>query len=125
MWLLAVNKSGPPGKFTAWLYQHGILPRLLWPLLMYKIPITTTEGFERKTGQYLPRWLGLLRSLSSIALFGHNNKLRLLFSSFTEEFKVSRTREVLLYRESTDVKVLPAGVEVRTGRKWSAKEAVE
>ncbi len=25
-WLRAVNKSGMPGKFKAWIYQHGILP---------------------------------------------------------------------------------------------------
>lgn len=33
-WLSAVvDKSGLAGKFKAWIYQHGILPHLLWPLL--------------------------------------------------------------------------------------------
>lgn len=32
-WLRAVDKSGLPGKFKAWIYQYGILPRILWPLL--------------------------------------------------------------------------------------------
>lgn len=71
LWLSAVDKSGLPGKFKAWIYQHSILPRLLWPLLMYEIPVTTVEGFERKISEYLRRWLGLPRSLSSIVLFGH------------------------------------------------------
>ncbi|XP_038147774.1 uncharacterized protein LOC119787807 [Cyprinodon tularosa] len=124
-WLLAVDKSGLPGKFKAWIYQHNILPRLLWPLLMYEIPLTTVEGFERKISQYLRRWLGLPRSLSSIALFGHGTKLTLPLSSVSEEFKVARAREVLLYRDSTDGKVSSAGIEVRTGRKWRAKVAVE
>lgn len=56
MWLLAVDKSGLPGEFKAWIYQCGIMPRLFWPLLMYKITITTVEGFERKIGQYLRRY---------------------------------------------------------------------
>lgn len=71
-WLKAVDKSGLPGKFKAWIYQHGILPRLLWPLLIYEISLTIVEGFERKISQSLRRWLGLPRSLSSIALFGHS-----------------------------------------------------
>ncbi|CAJ1075238.1 LOW QUALITY PROTEIN: uncharacterized protein LOC109089580 [Xyrichtys novacula] len=124
-WLSAVDKSGLPGKFKAWIYQHGILPRLLWPMLIYEVPITTVEGFERKVSRFLRRWLGLPRSLSSIALFGHNTKLQLPFSSPSEEFKVTRAREVLLYRDSADTKVSSAGVEVRTGRKWRAKDAVE
>lgn len=28
-WLRRVEKSGLPGKFKAWLYQHGLLPRLM------------------------------------------------------------------------------------------------
>lgn len=33
-WLRAVDKSGLPGKFKAWIYQHSILSRILWPLLV-------------------------------------------------------------------------------------------
>lgn len=124
-WLTAVDKSGLPGKFKAWIYQHGVLPRILWPLLVYEFPITTVQGFERRISRYLRRWLGLPRSLSSIALYGHNNKLKLPISSLNEEFMVTRAREVLQYRESSDPKVSQAGIEVRTGRKWRAQEAVE
>ncbi|KAI4893046.1 hypothetical protein NFI96_026080, partial [Prochilodus magdalenae] len=123
-WLTAVDKPGLPGKFKAWMYQHGTLPRPLWPLLVYDVPVTTVEGFEKKVTQYLRRWLGLPRSLSNIALYGRKTKLQLPFNSLTEEFKVIRAREVLLYRDSID-KVAAAGIEVRTGRKWRAQEAVD
>nr|XP_055028991.1 uncharacterized protein LOC129418090 [Misgurnus anguillicaudatus]XP_055035306.1 uncharacterized protein LOC129423146 [Misgurnus anguillicaudatus] len=124
-WLSAVDKSGLPGKFKAWIYQHGILPRLLWPLLIYEVPVSLVEGFERNISQYLRRWLGLPKSLSSIALYGHNNRLQLPFTGLTEEFKVTRAREVLLYRDSADNRVATAGITVRTGRKWRAQEAVD
>jgi len=124
-WLATVDKSGLPGKFKAWVYQHGILPRILWPLLVYEVPISTVEGFERRVSRFLRKWLGVPRSLSSTALYGKNNMLKLPFSSLNEEFKVSRTREVLQYRESCDPKVSQAGIEVWTGRKWKAAEAVE
>lgn len=74
-----VDKSGLPGKFKAWIYQHGILPHLLWTLLIYEVPITIVEGFERKISQFLHRWLDLPQSLSNNALFGHNTKLQLPF----------------------------------------------
>ncbi|XP_052256427.1 uncharacterized protein LOC127861786 [Dreissena polymorpha] len=46
-WLKDVDKCGLPGKFKAWIYQHGILPRLLWPLLVYSVPSSTVEAMER------------------------------------------------------------------------------
>nr|XP_061785060.1 uncharacterized protein LOC133576095 [Nerophis lumbriciformis] len=124
-WLSAVDKSGLPGKFKAWIYQHGILPRILWPLLIYEVPVTIVEGFERNISQHLRRWLGLPKSLSSIALYGNTNKLQLPFTGLTEEFKVTRAREVFLYRDSSDTRVSSAGIKVRTGRKWKAQEAVD
>lgn len=124
-WLATVDKSGLPGKFKAWIYQHGILPQILWPLLVYEVPISTVEGFEMRFSRFLRRWLGLPRSLSSIALYGQNNKLKLPISSLSEEFIVTRFRKLLQYRESSDPKVAQAGIEVRTGRKWRAAEAVD
>ncbi|XP_062283087.1 uncharacterized protein LOC133987658 [Scomber scombrus] len=123
-WLKTVDKSGLPGKFKAWVYQHGILPRILWPLLVYAVPISTVETLERRVSNHLRRWLGLPRSLSSIALYGNSNKLQLPFKSLEEEFKVSRAREVVQYRDSSDPKVAKAGIQVRTGRKWKAEDAV-
>lgn len=36
-----------------------------------------------------------------------------------------RTREVVQYRDSRDLKVATAGIQVRTCRKWRAEEAVQ
>ncbi|KAL4008901.1 hypothetical protein ACER0C_002753 [Sarotherodon galilaeus] len=124
-WLIKVDKSGLPGRFKAWIYQHSILPRILWPLLVYTVPITTVESLERKISGFLRKWLGLPRSLTSAALYGASNSLQLPFSGLTEEFKVARTREALQYRDSKDCKVASTGIEVRTGRKWKAEKAVE
>nr|XP_014269084.2 uncharacterized protein LOC106676625 [Maylandia zebra] len=124
-WLIKVDKSGLPGRFKAWIYQHSILPRILWPLLVYTVPITTVESLERKISGFLRKWLGLPRSLTSAALYGTSNSVQLPFSGLTEEFKVARTREALQYRDSKDCKVASAGIEVRTGRKWKAEKAVE
>lgn len=65
------------------------------------------------------------KSLSSIALYEHHNKLQLPFKSLEGEFKVTRTREVLQYRDSRDQKVAKPGFQARTGRKCKAEEAVQ
>ncbi|XP_039590572.1 uncharacterized protein LOC120514312 [Polypterus senegalus] len=111
-WLSAVDKSGLPGRFKAWIYQHGILPRILWPLLVYEVSMSTVEALERKISCHIRRWLGLPRSLTSVALYGRSNKLQLPFSNLEEEFRVSRIREALLLNR-------------RTGRKWRAQEGLE
>lgn len=50
-WLTAIDKTGLPGKFKAWIYQHGVLPRILWPLLVYKFPVTMIEALEKSISQ--------------------------------------------------------------------------
>ena len=61
------------------------------------------------------------KSLSSAALYGTTNAIQLPFRSLKEEFVVTLAiREAILYRDSRDLKVSGAGIEIRTGRKWSA-----
>ena len=47
--------------------------------------------------------------------------LRLPCSSLVEEFKITKTRELLQYTESEQPKVVAAGIQIRSGRKWSAR----
>ena len=47
-WLKKIDKSGLPGKYKAWCYQHGTLTRLLWPLLIYDVPLTEVESLEKR-----------------------------------------------------------------------------
>lgn len=91
-WLKSEDKSVLSGKYKAWDYQHGILPRILWPLLIYAVPIYTVETLERKVSNDLWRWLGLLKSLSNIVLYGCSNKLQLPLKPLEEEFKLTRAR---------------------------------
>ncbi len=59
-WLTKVDKSGLPGRFKAWIYQHSILPRDLWPMLIYAVPMTKVESLERKQGAWT-RWESTLQ----------------------------------------------------------------
>ena len=54
-----------------------------------------------------------------MALYRTTNTIQLPLRGLKEEFVVTHTREALLYRDSRDLKVSGAGIEIRSGRKWS------
>ncbi|XP_052224708.1 uncharacterized protein LOC127840340 [Dreissena polymorpha] len=122
--LKKIDRCGLPGKFKAWLYQHALLPRLIWPLMLYEVPSTTVEALERITSRHLRKWLGVPPSFTSIGLYGKSNKLQLPLSSLVEEFKTAKARLVLTLRDSPDEFIREAGIQTRTNRKWSATESV-
>ena len=55
-------------QYKTWCYQHAVLPRLLWPMLVYKIPLTRMEALEQKISQYFRRWPSS-QELSGIGLY--------------------------------------------------------
>lgn len=79
--------------------------------------MASVETMERIINSYLRWWLGF-PSLSSSALYGKSNALKLRFKGLVEEFVISRTREVLQCRDSKEAKRSAAGIELRTRRKW-------
>lgn len=122
--LKKIDGCGLPGKFKAWLYQHALLPRLTWPLMLYEVPNTTVEALERITSRNLRKWLGVPPSFTSVGLYGKSNKLQLPLSSLVEEFKAAKTRLVLTLRDSPDELIREANITTRTSRKWSEMDSV-
>jgi len=55
--LARIDKCGLPGKYKAWCYQFGLLPRVLWPLHVYDIPLSPVEQMEQKVSVKLRKWL--------------------------------------------------------------------
>lgn len=70
--------------------QFGLLPRTLWSLAVYEMPISTTEKLERTVTGYINKWLRVARCLT-IGLYG-DSVLRLPLISLTEEFKCMKAR---------------------------------
>lgn len=54
-WMRSLEKSGFPGRFKACGYQHGVFLRLLWPLLVYEVPLYTFKALEKKIDSFLRR----------------------------------------------------------------------
>lgn len=50
------KKSGLPGKFKEWIYQHEILPKILWSLLLHEFSIPTIAELESRVRYFLRKW---------------------------------------------------------------------
>ncbi|XP_035683116.1 uncharacterized protein LOC118420431 [Branchiostoma floridae] len=122
--LKAIENSDLPGRYKVWCYQYGLLPRTVWPMSMYNIPLTVVEEVERAVSRHLRKWLGVPPGLTSVGLYSKSAKLQLPLSSMEEEFKVTKARAQVMLQQSRDEKVSQAGIELRSGRKWTATEAV-
>lgn len=123
-WLKAVEKCGLPGRFKAWIYQHGILPKLLWPLLIYEIPLSHVEKMEILVNKHLKKWLGVPKSFSSIGLFSNSSKLQLPLKSVLDQYQTTKMRKLMMLDDSKDPCVNSANIQIDCGRKWKASEAV-
>lgn len=62
--------------------------------------------------------------IEHIALYGQSTKLHIPFSCLSDEFKVIHSREVVMYKDSADIKMTSTGIIVKTRAKWQAHEAV-
>ncbi len=81
-WLTAINRSVLPRKFKAWMFQHGVLARVVLRLLVYEVQMTTVDPLEKSCTQHLRRrrrWLGLPWYWSSIAFPRSCNSPSVLF----------------------------------------------
>ena len=123
--LHAIEKSELPGKLKAWCFQHGLLPRLLWPLQIYEISLSRVETIQQHINKYLRKWLGVPPCFSTVGLYTATGMLQLPFSSITEEFKVGKARLHLMLWDSSDDVIRQVQPEVRTGTKWSAAKALQ
>ncbi|XP_062888558.1 uncharacterized protein LOC134337458 [Mobula hypostoma] len=123
-YIARINKTWLPGKLKLWCFQFGILPRLMWPLTVYEIPISKVEKLERMISTHVEQWLGLTRCLGPVGLYG-NGKLELPIASLVEEFKCTIARLVMTLTESEDTVIRTAASHVAMGRKWTPSEAIQ
>ena len=122
--LVNIDKTGLSGKFKAWIFQHGLLPRLIWPLMLYDIALTTVEGMERKINHYHRQWMVVPQSFSSIGFYRKTTKLRLPLTSVVEEFKAGKAQLIMTLKDARGSKVNEAGEYIQSEQKWKANEAV-
>ena len=122
--LKKIGKTMIPGRYKAWMVQHMLLPRLMWPLTIYNIPESKVEEMQRLITVRLKSWLGLPRSLSVACMYTRSGKLQLPYSELTEEVKAAKARVYTTFEESEDPCVRGAELKVDGGRKSDTPRSV-
>lgn len=119
-----INKTLLPGKLKLWCLQFWLLPRVMWPLTIYEVPITTVEKMERSVPSYVKKWLGVPRCLTNISLYG-KGVLELPITSLIDEYKCSKVRLLMTLKDSKDQITSNAAPALVTGRKWTPSSAAK
>jgi len=122
--LLTIDKTKLQRKFTVWVLQFMLIPKMMWPLLVYEIGLSTVEAIERLISKYIRKWLGLPPGLSTVGLYSRSAKLKLPLRAITEEFQVGKARLQMILSYSQDPVIRQVNPKLRSGRKWKASEAV-
>ena len=120
-----LDKTCLPGRMKAWCYQHGLLPRLLWPLQMYEIAISRVEWIQQYSNKYLRKWLGIPPCFSKVRLYTSSGNLQLPISSLVEEFKIGKVRLHMMMKDSADEIIRKAYPEIKSGTKLSAVKSAQ
>ena len=123
--LKKIEKCRLPGRYKAWMLQHMLLPRLMWPLSIYNVPMSFVQKLQNKITASLKKWLGLPKSLSQACLYSRSAKLRFPFSELTEEVKAAKARNLLTLQESEDPNIKNAEIEVDGGTKVNTRRELD
>lgn len=123
--LKKINTTVLPGKYKAWILQHMLLPRSMWPLTIYEFPATKVERVQQLFTASLKRWLGIPKSLSTDILYSSSSKLQLPYAAVSEEVKAAKARLLSTYQQSKDECIKNADINVDAGRKWNIRQEVE
>ena len=125
MCLKKIERCKLPGQYKAWMLQHMLLPRMMWPLTIYNIPMTKVREIQKQMTSKLKKWLGLPSSLSVESLYTKSGKLQLPFSELTEEVKAAKARVLVTLEESDDPCVKNAAIKVDGGIKADTPKSVK
>ncbi len=122
--LKTIDKTLLPGRMKLWCLQFGLLSRLMWPLTIYEVPLSTVEHLEQLVRSFAKKWLGLPRCITNTALYG-KGILGLPVSSLTEEFKCAKVGLEMTLTESQNPNVAQTAPTLSTGREWTPAVATQ
>ena len=91
------------GLMKLWLYQHYVLAKSSWPLLVHDFNHDfITKNLQQPTNVYLRKWAGLFKSADQGALYRPREKLGLGISSLTAYFEMMQIVKCHLLKYSKD-----------------------
>ena len=102
-WLALVDKDLVNGLMKLWIYQHYVIAKASWPLLVHDFNRDfASKTIQQPTGVYLRRWAGLFKSADIGTLYRPRELLGLNLTSVTVHFERMRVIRCHLLKHSAD-----------------------
>ena len=93
--------------------------------MIYEIPLSTMERFEKGISRFIRKWLGFHPTISSLALYSKQSPCPLPITSLTSLFKTTKASAQLQLRDSSDPIIASSTPNLYTGAKWRVSDAVQ
>ena len=123
--ITSINNSLLLGTSKVWILQFLLLPQIRWILMIYEIPLSTVERFEKRISRFIRKWLGFHPTISSLALYSKESPCPLPITSLTSLFKTTKASAQLQLRDSSDPIIASSTPNLYTGAKWRVSDAVQ
>ena len=62
--LKKIYKCKMAGRYKAWMTEHMLLPRLMWPMTIYNFPQSKVMEIQKQIRVKLKSWLRIPKSLT-------------------------------------------------------------
>ena len=80
--LRSIDQPHFTGTQKLWILQHLLIPRIQWPLLINKVPISLAFKLEQKVPVFIRKWLHLHHSTSSLCSYSSASPCPLRIQSY-------------------------------------------
>ena len=115
--------SSRKGIHKVWILQNMLIPRLRWPLLIYKISISVVNCIKHEISSFFRKWLNIHHSTTNICLYSSTFPCPLPLKSLTSILKSTKVSGHLLLREFADKQISKSDSQLKCGV-WNVAEAV-
>ena len=82
-----VSESRVRGFKKLWLYQHYVLARFSWPLMIHDFDLSYAKGIDRLVIPMLKKWSGVERSVDTGLLFRSRHNFGLGLTAVSDHFQ--------------------------------------
>lgn len=121
-WMDMVDKDHVNGLMKLWLYQHQIIAKTAWPLMIQDFNRDfAVKTIQQPTNVYLRQWAGLFKGAEMGTLYRPRKLLGLDLTSITTHFERMRVIRCHLLKHSADQDVVTI-YNIRAERQKSHKK---
>jgi hypothetical protein len=97
-----VDLSGVNGPSKLWLYEHFVVSKLSWVVLVHDLSVSFAQGLDKKVIPRLKSWAGLFRGSDLGTLFRRREHLGLQLTRITHCYKHMQLVKCCLLQNSND-----------------------